>query len=248
MTDRGPSLTAHLRSWLGSWPPELPLDVVGSEARTQPGWDGRVHRLLGVLDPAPPELDEPGLVLSVPPAVVEPLELLGGLDPSVLDQPSWRHAVSQALGVPGRDLAVLTLRWVERREQVADLEGIGDWVPRDEPSLPPWLRPFDAPEVLLVRDEDDRYLAGAGIKSHDEHGAEIAVGTEPEARGRGLARRLVATAARRILDEGRVATYVHEPSNHASARVAEAAGLADRGWKLVSLEPPTDAPAAATHL
>jgi predicted GNAT family acetyltransferase len=74
-----------------------------------------------------------------------------------------------------------------------------------------------------------------GIKHHDRHGHELAVGTEPAARGRGLARRLVAQAARRILDEGAVPTYQHDPANIASARVAEAAGFPDRGWRSIAL-------------
>lgn len=233
-----PSLARHLDAWLGSWPPELPLDVVGSEARTRPGWDGAVHRLLGVLDPDPAELGEPSVLLSVPPAAVEPVELLGGLDPSVLEQPSWCAAVAQALGLPGHIVGTGVLRWIERREDVAELEPAGSWVPRDDPSLPPWLRPFNAPEVLLARDATGTYLGGVGIKSHDAYGAELAVVTEPVARGRGLARRLVATAARRVLDEGRVVTYLHDPDHVASARVADAVGFVDRGWRVVGLFDP----------
>lgn len=48
--------------------------------------------------------------------------------------------------------------------------------------------------------------------------------------GGGLARRLVAQAARRVLAEGAVPTYLHSRQNTASARVAEAAGFPDRGW------------------
>jgi GNAT superfamily N-acetyltransferase len=234
-----PSLTRHLRTWLGAWPPELPLDVVGSEARTRPGWDGEVHRLVGVLDPDPPDLGEPGLVLSVPPAAVEPIELLGGLDPEVLRSPPWCAAVTQALGVPDHRIGVGVFRWLDDPAAVADLPDAGTWVPRDDPGLPDWLRPFDAPEVLLARASDGTYLGGVGIKAHDAHGAELAVVTAPDARGRGLGRRLVATAARRILAEGRVATYLHDAQHVASARVADAVGLRDRGWRVVGLFPPT---------
>ena len=55
------------------------------------------------------------------------------------------------------------------------------------------------------------------------------------ARGRGLARRLVAQAARYVVDNGRVATYLHDPANTASARVADAAGFPDKGWSIVGL-------------
>ncbi|MFD0823122.1 GNAT family N-acetyltransferase, partial [Micromonospora zhanjiangensis] len=73
------------------------------------------------------------------------------------------------------------------------------------------------------------------VKRHDRYGRELAVGTDPAAEGRGLARRLVAQAARRVLDEGAVPTYLHAPDNVASARVAEAAGFADRGWSMYGL-------------
>jgi GNAT superfamily N-acetyltransferase len=235
VTLAGPVLVRHLRARLGAWPPELPLDVIGSDERTTPGWDGEVRPLLGVLDPDPPELGEPGLLLSVPPAAVEPIELLGGLDPGVLSEPSWRGAVTQALGAPGRDLRVGVFRWLEEASGLADLDELGTWVPRDDPALPPWLRPFDGPEVLVLRDADGRHVAGVGIKSHDEHGAEVAVVTDGSARDRGIGRRLVATAVRRILTEGRVATYLHDPANVASARLADAVGLRDEGWRVVDL-------------
>jgi predicted GNAT family acetyltransferase len=75
------------------------------------------------------------------------------------------------------------------------------------------------------------------VKRHDAYGHELAVGTVPGARGRGLARRLVAQAARRVLDEGAVPTYLHERDNLASARVAEAAGFPDRGWRSYGVYP-----------
>ena len=74
-----------------------------------------------------------------------------------------------------------------------------------------------------------------GLKHHDRHGWELAVGTEARARGKGLARRLVAQAARRVIDEGAIPTYQHDPANVASARVADAAGFPDRGWRSLAL-------------
>ena len=40
----------------------------------------------------------------------------------------------------------------------------------------------------------------------------------------------MAQAARRVLDEGAVPTYLHAVDNHASAHLATAAGFPDRGW------------------
>ncbi|NUS09723.1 MAG: GNAT family N-acetyltransferase, partial [Nonomuraea sp.] len=70
---------------------------------------------------------------------------------------------------------------------------------------------------------------------HDRFGRELSVVTAPEARGRGLARRLVAQAARRVLDEGAVPTYMHAVGNIASAAVAKAAGFPDQGWTAFGL-------------
>lgn len=231
----GPSLVRHLRTRLGAWPPELPLDVVGSDARTRPGRDGELRPLLGVLDPDPAGLGEPGLVLSVPPRIVEPIELLGGLDPSVLAQPSWRGAVLQALGAPGRDLRVGVFRWVEEVNGLAELDELGIWVPSDDPALPAWLHPFDGHDVLVLRDDAGHHLGGVGIASHDDHGAEVTVVTHGSVRGRGIGRRLVASAVRRIVAEGRVATFRHDPGDDAASRLADAVGLRDRGWRVVDL-------------
>lgn len=225
-----PGLVRFLDAWLGQWPPQLPLDVVGSARRAQPGWDGKVVPLLGVWAP------DDGCVLSVPPDVVEPLELLGGLGPEVLTQPAWLGAAAQALGVPGARLRAGVLRAVEDPAEVRDVPDLGTWVPRDDPDVPAWLRPFDDPEVLLARADDGEVLGGVGIKAHDPTGAELAVVTEPGHRGRGVGQRLVATAARRLLASGRVALYLHDPGNAASARLAEAVGLVDRGWRIVDLD------------
>jgi GNAT superfamily N-acetyltransferase len=220
-------LTRFLRAWLGSWPPELPLDVVGSSARTRPGWDGRHHPAIGVWEPGA------GCVLSVPPAAVEPLELLGGLDADVLTGDAWGQAAANALGRPDHRFELGVFRWLADPRQVADVAPLGRWVPRDDPDLPSWLRPFDAPEVLVHRDRSGRHLAGVGVKVHDTTGVELAVVTETGVRGQGFGRRLVATAARRWLSAGCVVTYLHDPSDAPSAALADAVGFRDRGWRVV---------------
>ncbi|MGZ4551479.1 MAG: GNAT family N-acetyltransferase [Blastococcus sp.] len=68
------------------------------------------------------------------------------------------------------------------------------------------------------------------------------MGTEPHARGLGLARRLVAQAARHVLDQGRIPTYLHTFDNVASSRVAAAAGFPELGWSALML---SDEPAEA---
>lgn len=224
------SLTAFLDAWLGQWPPQLPLDVVTSERRTRPGWDGTIVPLLGVWAP------DDGCVLSIPPDALDAVELLGGLGPEVLTQPAWVGAVAQAVDRPRARLRAGVLRAVTDPSQLAALDDLGTWVARTDPALPDWLRPFDFPHVLLDRDDDGTVRGGVGIKAHDATGAEVAVVTEPDHRGRGIGARLVATATRRLLAEGRAVLYLHDPANEASARLADAVGFVERGWRIVDLD------------
>lgn len=131
-------------------------------------------------------------------------------------------------------VAEAVFRWCE---SPAPLESLGEWVPAADERVPAWLKPFGH-DVLVAFDETTgRYAAGVGLKRHDALGWEISVGTERSHEGRGLARRLVATAARRVIDDGRVPTYLHDPTNTASARVADAVGFPDVGWRLLVLRP-----------
>jgi RimJ/RimL family protein N-acetyltransferase len=219
-------LTLHLRSWLGRWPAAVPVDVVGSTRRVRPGWDGRIFPLLGV------GTDDHG-VISVRPDWAG--RLRGRVEQAVRAGTTWPFLVPRLaamLNRPDQHIYNGVFRWCERPAALPDA---GAWVDAGDPRVPEWLRPFGH-EVLIVWDEQTgAYLAGVGLKHHDRYGREIAVGTDPAARGRGLARRLVAQAARRVLDEGTVPTYQHDPANVASARVAEAAGFPDRGWRSVGL-------------
>ena len=213
MIDR--RLRHHLTTWLGQWPAGLPLQVVGSTRREEPGWDGELHPAIGV---GTPEYS----VLSVAPQWTAPVRELAALGCARL-----MADLADTVGFPDRGTYKAVFRWTIRPAALPD---IGVWLPAEHPTVPPWLRVFGG-EVLVASDPDTgSYLAGLGIKRHDPHGHELSVGTSPAARGKGLARRLVAQAARRVLDDGAVPTYLHSTANSASARVAEAAGLPDRGW------------------
>ncbi|MDG4792670.1 GNAT family N-acetyltransferase [Micromonospora sp. WMMD1082] len=218
MLDR--RLHLHLARWLGQWPAGPGLHVVGSGRRARPAWDGRLRPAVAVTAGA-------STVLSVAPdrvAAVRELARQPGRLPA---------ALPAAVGHPGWAVHDDVFRW---SLLPAPLPDVGEWVPSVSAGLPSWLRLFDR-SVLVVRDDRGRYLAGVGIKRHDRHGHELAVGTVPAARGRGLARRLVAQAARRVLDDGAVPTYLHDRRNVASARVAEAAGFPDRGWRSYGVYP-----------
>lgn len=206
-------LARHLADWLGAWPPARAVHVVGSPLRNEPGWDGRIYPLAGVGDGT-------SAVISVPP------EAAGAdVGPEDLDR------LPALLGWPGAKLGRGVFRWCERPPPLPDA---GQWVPSSDPRLPGWLRPFPG-DVLVAWGDDGAWLAGVGRKPMPGGGQELAVVTDPAAQGKGLARRLVAQAARRALDEGGIATYLHHPANHASAHVAEASGFPDRGWSVYGL-------------
>ncbi|MGZ4650771.1 MAG: GNAT family N-acetyltransferase [Kineosporiaceae bacterium] len=214
-------LVEHLRSWVGAWPPHQSVQVVANPRRARPGWDGRIAPVAGVVTA------DGSTVVGVVPRIAEAAARQaadGDLDTLLAAIPG----LLRRRGVAGRGV----FRW---STTPAELPDVGRWVPYDDPRVPEWLRPFGG-DVLVVLD-GDRYVAGVGIKKHDDAGHELAVGTEEAARGRGLARRLVAQAARRVLAAGAVPTYLHAPDNIASARAADAAGFPDRGWQVIGFFP-----------
>jgi len=219
--DLAERLERHLAGWLGAWPPAGAgtLTIVGSERRSAPGWDGKVYPVAGVDTPD-------GAVLSVPPDVVEraraagdDLDAVGAALPALLRRPDAKF---------GRGV----FRWCHELVDGTDPDAV--WLPPDDERVPPWLAVFNG-DVLVHLDEHGRYGAGVGRKRHDAYGSELSVATEEHLRGRGLARRLVAQAARWVAEEGAVATYLHAVSNAASARVAEASGFPDTGWWILGL-------------
>jgi hypothetical protein len=212
-------LPAHLRTWLGSWPPSGPLIVTTAPGRTAPGWDGAVHPFVGVATPE-------GAVLSVP------SELVDAVASVAHDLDGLRAAdLGEAVGRPGARLFEGVFRW---SEAPAPLEDVGEWVAVEDPRVPEWLLPFGG-DVLMAFDDAGDYVAGVGIKRHDQYGHELAVVTEEGARERGLARRLVAQAARKVLADGAVPTYLHADANVRSAKVAVAAGFPDVGWRILGI-------------
>lgn len=221
-------LRQHLTGWAGWLPATDELRVVASARNAELGWDGRPQLLTGIGDPAG------RTVVAVPPAAAALLAHHQG--------PGGARSLGLLPGVLGKDghtVDRVAFRWTEAP---ADLPDAGVWVDSASPRLPGWLRPFGG-QALVVFDDHGQYLAGVGVKRHDELGHEISVGTEPPARGRGLARRLVAQAARRILDQGRIPTYLHAFDNAASSCVAAAAGFPDIGWSALML---SDEPANVT--
>ena len=175
--------------------------------------------MAGVATPA-------GAVLSVPPDLVEAVRAAGD------DLDTVAAVLPTLAGRPDARFGRGVFRWSHSLVDVGDPEAV--WLPPDDERVPPWLAVFNG-DVLVHLDGDGRYGAGVGRKRHDDFGQELSVATEEHLRGKGLARRLVAQAARRVAEEGAVATYLHAISNTASARVAETAGFPDTGWWVLGL-------------
>jgi GNAT superfamily N-acetyltransferase len=212
-------LERHLAAWLGAWPPTGELTIVGSAKRTAPAWDGKVYPVAGVETPD-------GTVLSVPPDLVEATRAAGD------DLATVGAALPALVGRPDARFGRGVFRWCH--ELCAGVDPDAVWLPADDERVPSWLRPFNG-EVLVHLDEHGRYGAGVGRKIHDAFGHELSVATAEHLQGRGLARRLVAQAARRVADDGAVATYLHAPCNTPSAHVAEASGFPDTGWWILGV-------------
>jgi GNAT superfamily N-acetyltransferase len=223
--DAHPRLVLHLRSWVGSWPPPAPgIHIVGDPARLEPTWDGSVRLLQGVSN-------TDGTVIAVPPAAVDAVTAVFA---DGLDRAGVGNELGEILGVGPAAFGAGVFRTTSHID--AGIDDLGVWFERQTDDLPGWLAPFNGPR-LVAFGEHGRPIAGVGIKIHDPYGHELAVVTDEEARGTGVARRLVATAARRVLDDGAMPTYLHAPDNTASARVAEAVGFADEGWRVHGLWP-----------
>jgi GNAT superfamily N-acetyltransferase len=166
-------------------------------------------------------------VLSVPPDLVDETRAAGG------DLAAVGAALPGIVGRPDARFGRGVFRWCHHLLDAVGPDPDAVWLPPDDERVPAWLKPFNGD--VLVHLDDGRYGAGVGRKIHDPFGHELSVATEEHLRGRGLARRLVAQAARRVADDGAVATYLHAVTNTASARVAEAAGFPDTGWSILGV-------------
>lgn len=216
------ALRRHLESWVGRLPTHAGVLVVANPRNEEPGWDGRPPLLTGLADPTG------RTVVALPPAAAaRAAGLLRGPGSPL----AGSSVLTSLVNRPTQTVERVAFRWTVHP---ADLPDVGVWVDSGSSRLPHWLRPFGG-RALVGFDERGRYLAGVGIKRHDPFGHEISVGTSAHARGLGLARRLVAQAARHILDQGRIPTYLHALDNIASSRVASAAGFPDLGWSALTL-------------
>src|SRR5204863_7821428 len=106
---------------LGAWPAPAPgIHVVGAPVRDQPGWDGRIRPVIGVVDG-----DGTGIV-SVPAAVAE--RVRRAADGADLDR--LLKALPAAVGRPGAFAYRGVFRWTL---DPAPLPDAGEWVAATDP-------------------------------------------------------------------------------------------------------------------
>lgn len=218
-------LREFLISRMGVWPPKASLDLHPCDLRDQPRWDGGTLPFHGVESPVGTVLTFSASVF--PDAInLDPIKVEDelGMDDSHITIPNM-------FGHPDMRFGRAVMRYLG---EFVDLPQSGEWVEVDDPRLPEWLRPFNG-GVLVHWEAGDIYAAGVGLKKHNDLGYEIAVGTDPEFRGRGLAQALVAQSAQAIWERGAIPLYQHGTHNAASARVADKAGFPDRGWHTISM-------------
>jgi RimJ/RimL family protein N-acetyltransferase len=79
--------------------------------------------------------------------------------------------------------------------------------------------------IFGVRGPHGRLISWAAIKLKSERVWELAVATEPDYRGRGYARDVVAAATQYTLEQARLPIYIHDRDNGTSAFVARAVGF-----------------------
>ncbi len=217
-------ISGHLRQRLGLWPPSRLLEAIVWPGQDRPEWDGGHWPLLGLVTPA-------GTVLSMSPEHgVQPDRSDDARLATALQSPD-PAALGTVLGAPRMTMGSAIFRWTTAPTPGPDQ---GSWLGANDRRLPAWLRPYGG-ESLVVWGERDEVAGAVALKRHERFGWELSVAVEPLYRGRGLARSLVAQASRRVLRQGGIPIYLHEASNVASARVADASGFPDCGWRLIWL-------------
>jgi RimJ/RimL family protein N-acetyltransferase len=195
--------------------------VIASEKRARPGWGGYTVPILAVSTPgggvvsARPDLADQARadVAARPspgPLVAEDFERLRRLS---------RRAVPYAYCLSGDILYV-------DRDHFRPIPGNARMLQSTDAGGADLRRRFDG-EIFVVRGLRGEIASWAAIKLKSNDVWELAVVTEAPYRGRGYAKQAVAAATGYILDHGRLALYIHDRTNRASARVCRALGYVE---------------------
>jgi GNAT superfamily N-acetyltransferase len=218
------SLDAYAETVLAC-PPALArrggVHLLAAPQRGLPAWHGYTMPIVGLSF-------APGAVIACRPDLLESLrrELGSDVHQAHLDGPAFRrlwravtrctpHAFTLAGDFRVVDAATFTpSSTIQRAEHLAE----------DDPAALHLRTRFDGP-IFGVRGPRGRLISWAALKLKADRVWEMAVATEPDYRGRGYARDVVSAAARCALEQGRLATYIHDRDNTTSAFVARAVGF-----------------------
>ena len=197
------------------------LHVLPSERRTRPGWGGYTVPILALSTAS-------GGIVSARPDLLDRVRT--GLGPGLLATAPGRCRVhAPAPGGPARDPVRL------QPERPRPLHGQGplpasadprDRLERSDPRGTDLRRRFDG-EIFVVWSIRGEVASWSAIKLKSDDVWEIAVVTEAPFRGQGLAKEVVSAATAHILEQGRLALYVHDRTNLASARVCRSLGYVE---------------------
>jgi GNAT superfamily N-acetyltransferase len=197
------------------------VHVLPSERRTRPGWGGYTVPVLALATAA-------GGIVSARPDLLDRVK--AGLGPGAFDRPLGvaeftrlhhvaRLAIPYAYSLSGHVLYTDTASFRPRPSRAVRLD-------RRDPRGTDLRRRFDG-EVFVVFSVRGEIASWSAIKLKSDDVWEIAVVTEAPFRGQGLAKEVVSAATQYILEQGRLALYVHDRTNLASARVCRSLGYVE---------------------
>ncbi len=197
------------------------VHVVPTERRGRPGWGGYTVPLLALSTVG-------GGIVSVRPDLAERVRVELAPVPSGLPMQEadferlrrvTRTTVPYAYSLSGYVLFAT-------RDHFLPIASRAERLGRSDPRAADLYRRFDG-EVFAVRGQRGEIASWAAIKLKSDDVWEIAVVTEAAYRGQGLAKEVVSTATDFILEQGRLALYVHDRTNAASARVCRSLGYVE---------------------
>jgi RimJ/RimL family protein N-acetyltransferase len=197
------------------------VHILPSERRTRPGWGGYTVPILALATTT-------GGIVSARPDLLD--RVRASLGPSILDRPLGaaeftrlhqvaRLAIPYAYSLSGHVLYTDTDHFQPRATRAVRLE-------RNDSRGADLRRRFDG-DIFVVWSVRGEIASWSAIKLKSDDVWEIAVVTEAPFRGQGLAKEVVSAATEHILEQGRLALYVHDRTNLASARVCRSLGYVE---------------------
>jgi RimJ/RimL family protein N-acetyltransferase len=197
------------------------VHIVPSERRTRPGWGGYTVPILALATPT-------GGVVSTRSDLLE--RVRSGLGPMSAERPIGpaeftrlhhvaRIAIPYAYSLSGNVLYTDTEHFQPRPSRAVRLD-------RNDARGADLRRRFDG-EIFVIWSIRGDVASWSAIKLKSDDVWEIAVVTDAAYRGQGLAKEVVSAATAYILEQGRMALYVHDRTNLASAKVCRSLGYVE---------------------